>query len=324
MTNLTIAIDLYDRHLPLFLGQVSSPSGIDLEFLEVGMAPSRRHGIDRHRRMLVEKEFDVAEVSLASFIIARNQGMDDLIGIPVFPRRLFSHNHIFVTERSGIISPADLVGKKIAVWAFQVTMSVLAKGDLLRDYDVPWKKALWKTQHPEEISMEYGNDVSIELLEDGANIFDMLQSGKIDGCIDPHPPEKIMTPGYGIRRLFNEPEVTAMQYVEKHGYLPIMHLLAIKREIMESNPNLGMELINMFDTAQKISRDYYVDPGFTLVCHARNALERQCADLGSDLWSSGITRNRQNLVDFIGFCVDQGLIPEPVEPESLFHPSTIK
>jgi 4,5-dihydroxyphthalate decarboxylase len=76
------------------------------------MAPPRRHGIDRHRRMLVEKEFDVAEVSLASYIVANSQGMDDLIGIPIFPRRLFSHNHVFVSERSGIKKPDDLVGKK--------------------------------------------------------------------------------------------------------------------------------------------------------------------------------------------------------------------
>ena len=54
-TNLTIAIDLYDRHLPLFMGQVAPPDALDLTFLEVGMAPPRRHGIDRHKRMLVDR-----------------------------------------------------------------------------------------------------------------------------------------------------------------------------------------------------------------------------------------------------------------------------
>ena len=324
MRELTVAIDLYDRHLPLFMGLVPASDGLNINFLEVGMAPPRRHGINRHRRMLIEKEFDVAEVSLASYIVARDQGMDDLIGIPIFPRRLFSHNHIFVSERSGIKEPRDLVEKKIAVWAFQVTMSVLAKGDLFRDYDIPWRKIFWKTQHVEEIPIEYGSDVNIELIGGGVDIFDQLQSGEIDGYINPHPPEKIMTPGCGIRRLFNESQDTAKHYIENHGYVPIMHMLVMKKSILESNPTIGKSLINMFDLATKISREFYVDPGFTQIPYTRNALERQIVELGSDLWPSGISQNLKNLKDFIGYCVDQGLISEPIEPESLFHPGTIQ
>ena len=62
-TNLSVAVDLYDRHLPLFGGQVAPADGLNLTFLEVGMAPPRRHGINRHKRMLVDREFDAAEVS---------------------------------------------------------------------------------------------------------------------------------------------------------------------------------------------------------------------------------------------------------------------
>ncbi|HIF58190.1 MAG TPA: taurine ABC transporter substrate-binding protein [Rhodospirillales bacterium] len=324
MRELTVAIDLYDRHLPLFMGLVPTPDELNIKFLEVGMAPPRRNGINRHRRMLVEKEFDVAEVSLASYIVAKDRGMTDLIGLPVFPRRLFSHNHLFVSERSGIKKPSDLVGKKIAIWAFQVTMSVLAKGDLLRDFDVPWQKILWKTQHPEEIPIEYGDDVNIEFLGNNASILDLLQSGEIDGYINPHPPERIMTPGCGIHRLFEETQVTSKTYMEKYGYLPIMHLLVVKKSILESNPSLGKQLISMFEQAKEKSRGFYVDPGFTQIPHVRIALEHQISELGSNLWPSGVSQNYKNLEDFIGYCVEQRLIPEPIEPESLFHPSTIQ
>ncbi|MGE4220496.1 MAG: ABC transporter substrate-binding protein, partial [Alphaproteobacteria bacterium] len=147
---LTMALDLYDRHIPLFLGQVASPPGLHIEVLEVGMVPPRRHGVRRHARMLHGQEFDIAEVSLASYIMARAAGAP-FTAVPVFPRRLFSQNHIFVAESSDIRTPQDLAGKRVAIWAFQVTMSVLARGDLARDYGVDWRDIVWMTQHPEEI-----------------------------------------------------------------------------------------------------------------------------------------------------------------------------
>lgn len=322
MSELTVAIDLYDRHLPLFMDQVAPPEGVAIRFLEVGMAPPRRHGIDRHRRMLVEREFDAAEVSLASFIVALSQDVDDLVGIPVFPRRLFSHNHIFVSERSGIRQPVDLVGRKVAIWAFQVTMSVLAKGDLQRDHGVSWRDIRWRAQHPEEIPADYGSDVDVAPLGGDGDVVEALLSGAVDAYINPHPPEAVMTPGNGICRLTPEPEAAGRSYAERHGYLPIMHLIAVKRAVMDKVPALGRALIGMFDRAREISRDYYVDPGFSQIAHARNALERQIEAIGADPWTSGLAANRRNLADFIGFCHDQRLIGQPMEPEALFHETT--
>ncbi|MDE0335892.1 MAG: hypothetical protein OXI64_13105, partial [Defluviicoccus sp.] len=90
---LSIALERYDRHVPFFMGLVEPPEGLKLKPLEVGMAPPRRDGVDRHRRFLEKGEFDVAETSLSSHIIATARGAP-FVGIPVFPRRLFSQNHI--------------------------------------------------------------------------------------------------------------------------------------------------------------------------------------------------------------------------------------
>lgn len=108
MTDMTLdlALDRYDRHVPFFLGAVKCPPGLTYNALEVGMVPPRRDGIDRHRRMLRELEFDAAEVSLCSYILAKTRGVP-LTGIPVFPRRLYSQNHIWVRTDSGIKEPAD-------------------------------------------------------------------------------------------------------------------------------------------------------------------------------------------------------------------------
>jgi len=85
---LTLALSHYDRHIPLFDGSVRVEE-IDLEVLQVGQSSPLKHGQDRHERMLQKGEFDLCELSLSSYLIAKSRGMP-FTAIPVFPRRLFS------------------------------------------------------------------------------------------------------------------------------------------------------------------------------------------------------------------------------------------
>lgn len=71
---LTMALSHYDRHIPLFDGSVKA-EGIDLTVLQVGQSSPLRHGSDRHERMLQKGEFDVAEVSLSSYLMAKSHGL---------------------------------------------------------------------------------------------------------------------------------------------------------------------------------------------------------------------------------------------------------
>ena len=258
-------------------------------------------------------------MSLASYLVSRDQGMEDLIALPIFPRRLFSQNHIFVSDRSGISQPGDLVGRRVAIWAFQVTMSVLAKGDLKRDYGVDWRDIHWLTQNPEEIRMGYGDDISIQPLPAGHDIVAALRDGEIDAYINPHPPEAIMTPGQGISRLFPDWRDTMSAYFRDHGYFPIMHVLAVKRELLARHAGLAPELRRMFDGAWRQAREYYVDPNFSMIMHARNTLEEETDAYAPDVWRSGLDPvNRRNLEDFIGYCVDQRLIATAPDLEDVF------
>jgi 4,5-dihydroxyphthalate decarboxylase len=126
--NLTIALAHYDRHIPFFDGSVA-PDGIALTVLEVGQGRAGKHGTDRHERMLRDQEFDLCEVSLSSYLMAKSRGTS-LTAIPVFPRRLFSQSLIYCHASSGIEKPKDLIGKRVGVNSFQTTLAVLAKGDL--------------------------------------------------------------------------------------------------------------------------------------------------------------------------------------------------
>jgi 4,5-dihydroxyphthalate decarboxylase len=315
---ITLALDRYDRHFPFFLGQLSVPADFELVPLEVGMAPPRRDGIDRHRRMLVDKEFDAAETSLASYIIAKSRGAP-FTAIPVFPRRLFSQNHIFVTDESPIRHPSDLIGKRVLVWAFQVTMSVLAKGDMRRSYGVDWRSMQWLTLQPEEVPV---GGLPIKQVAPGSDPIQMLRKGEADAFIYPHPPEEAISGRHGIRRLFADVPAECDLYYRQNKYFPIMHLIVMQERVAQAHPVLPMALMRLWEEAKSIAQNYYHDPGFGLVALNRLAYESQETNWNGDIWPSGLEANRRNLQYFIEDMVDQGLIEQPLRVEQLFHEST--
>ena len=318
--SLSIALDRYDRHIPFFMGLVEPPAGCTLEALEVGMVPPRRDGVDRHRRMLVDREFDIAEVSLASYILAKQKGAP-LTAVPVAPRRLFSQNHIFVNADSGIEKPTDLIGRTVAIWAFQVTMSVLAKGDLQAEYGVPWREVTWLTQRPEEIDWT-PTGANIQRMPEGRTGADMVIAGDVDAYIDPHPPEEIFTDPR-VRRLFQDAPAECRKYWDKHGYYPVMHLMAIKQELVEAMPDLPREVMRMWDDARDQAYEFYVDHDYTVLPFGRYAYERDLGVFRSELWPSGLAANRKSLERFIAYMADQELLKEPVPVEGLFHESVL-
>jgi 4,5-dihydroxyphthalate decarboxylase len=319
---LTIALERYDRHVPFFTNTLDVPAGIDLVPFEVGMVAPGRHGLDRHGRMLRDREFDAAEVSLASYIIAKSRGAP-LTAIPVFPRRLFSQNHIFVATNSNLRQPRDLLGKRIVVYAFQVTMSVLAKGDLKRDYGLPWEHVHWLTLAPEEISLD-GHQLPITQLAPKTDPVRLLLDGGAEALVHPHPPHAAQSGADGIRRLFEDTEEECLQYFHRNQYYPIMHLIAIKEELAQNEPGLPSMLMRLWDQANDQTNDFYDDPGYSTLAFARLHYEEQRARFGVDIWPNGIRANRTNLERFIADMVDQRLIPVPVSVDQLFCDETLK
>src|SRR3954452_565661 len=95
LMRLKIAIERYDRHFPFFDNTVVPRANVEFQVLQVGQSVTLRDGTHRHKRMLDDKEFDICEFSMSSFLMAKERGLD-IIGIPIFPRRLFSASQMFV------------------------------------------------------------------------------------------------------------------------------------------------------------------------------------------------------------------------------------
>ena len=185
-----MALSLYDRHVPFFDGTLPVPSTMEITVLQVGQSVPLRDGADRHERMINRSEFDVCELSLSSYIMAKSRGLP-FTAVPVFPRRLFSQSQMYVNVSSGIRRPEDLIGRKVGLSSFQTTLSVLAKGDLQSEYGVPWQKIKWFLNREETVPFTPKEGTVLQKIGEGKKIGKMLEDGEIDALFMPHPPKSV-------------------------------------------------------------------------------------------------------------------------------------
>jgi 4,5-dihydroxyphthalate decarboxylase len=314
---LTIALERYDRHFPFFDQTVTPPEGFEFNVLQVGQSVTLRDGTRRHSRMLDDKEFDIGEFSMSSYLMAKQRGMA-ITGVPIFPRRLFSLSQMFVHPDSGIEHPRDLIGKKVALSSFQTTLSLLAKGDLKFEYGVPWEEIKWLVTTEEKVKFEKKPGVSIEPLRKNDDLGDLMERGEIDALFFPHPPHSILSGKKKARRLFPDTKVEELRYFRKYGYFPIMHILAMSEEIVAREPSLPKAIMKCYAQANELSAGYFADPGWSRLVWGRHYFEEERALLGADPWPIGLKANYKNLKRFIEYSYDQNLLDSRISVESLF------
>jgi len=317
---ITLAIDRYDRHFPFFDGTIQVPNGLDLNVLQVGETTALRDGAHRHKRMLREMEFDAAEVSLSSFVMAKARGLS-FSGIPVFPRRLFSQTQIYVHDKTGLHDPSQLSGKRVGLQSFQTTLAVLAKGDTANEYGVDLESINWVVRSGETISFDTPKGWKIEYVSHDTDLGDMLSEGIIDALFLSRVPSTF--DGRTIRRIYEDPKAACVDYYKKNGYFPIMHIVAIQDKVVELNPELPRILFGMFKQAKEIADQYRDDPGWSQLAWGRMAMDEQATQMGTDLWPIGFSDNAANIERFIRYSHEQGLISSRFPASDLFHPSLL-
>jgi 4,5-dihydroxyphthalate decarboxylase len=318
---LTFACGLYDRMVPLFAGDVR-PEGIDLNFLVID-AP--REVFDR---MGGHGEFDLAEMSSTEFIMRLTTGDCPFVALPVFPSRVFRHGLIAVNRRSGIKAPKDLEGKRVGVPLYTMTAAVWIRGHLQHEYGVDLSKIHWVQgsinkagTHGTPNVAPMAKPIRIEIKDPGKTLNEMLEEGSIDAVIGTSLPESTGKDP-NIQRLIPDYHTVERRYFERTGIFPIMHLVAIRKEIYERYPFIGTSLYNAFCT----SKDIALQKMKTLVS-LRYMLPWMTASLdeieevfGGDPWPYGIEPNRPTLNALLDYMVEQSLIASKPKLEDIFIP----
>ncbi len=139
--------------------------------------------------------------------------------------------------------------------------------------------------------------------------------------IQPHPPNSIMLGAVPVRRLFSDPDAEELRYYKKYGYWPIMHILAIRNEVVARDPEIPLALMDMYAQARAIAQEYFSDPNWSSLAFGRRYFEREKLLFGGDIWPAGLASNRRNLERFIMYSRDQGLIERDFAVDDLFAPA---
>ncbi|MBI4494976.1 MAG: ABC transporter substrate-binding protein [Chloroflexi bacterium] len=322
--SLTLACGDYDRTRALRFGLIQ-PEGIDLNYLCQVVE-------ETFWRMARFRDFDAAEMSMSSYLVRRAKGIDDFIALPVFPSRFFRHGYYFVNAAAGIERPEQLIGRKMGVPEYQITAAVWMRGILEHDYgvaprDLRWYAGgLYEPGRVEKQHISLPEGVHLESIPADRTLSDMLATGEIDALITARAPSTFGDGSGRVRRLFPNYREVERDYFRRSGIFPIMHTLVVKRELVEAHPWVAQNLYKAFCQAKDdFARTFEDDSALRVMLPWTLAeLEETRALMGDDFWPYGLEPNRHTLETLISYALEQGLIAQRLELESLFAPSTLE
>lgn len=282
-------------------------------------------------RMLRNREFDVAEMSLSSYCVSLMRDPAPFVAIPVFPSRFFRHSCIFVSANSGIREPGDLAGRKVGVPEYQMTAPVWIRGILQDEYGVDPASCEYLTGGEEEpgrdekLSLDLPSKFRVKPIGPQQTLSRMIAAGEIDAMHTARAPSTFRTQPDKVRRLFENFVEVEKAYYRKTRIFPIMHTVVIRRDLYERNRWIAQSLFKAFAQAQRRAYEYLnTSMALTTMLPWQSAhVEEARALLGEDWWPYGLEPNRVVLDTFLRYHHEQGLSKRRLKAEELFAPETL-
>lgn len=318
---LSVALGDYDRTRALLDGNVQI-DGVDPVYMT--LSPE-----EIFFRAFRNKEFDISEMSFSSYLVKTSQGQNDYVAIPVFLSRAFRHTSIYV--RTDVIKrPEDLKGKRIGIPEYQLTAIVWARALLEDDYGIAPSSVTWvrggieEPGRPEKIKLQLPEGIRLENAPEGKTISQMLSDGELDGFIAPRPPAGAASRNPDVGWLFPDPTATAKDYFKRTGIFPIMHVVGIRKPLLEQHPWLANAAYKAFEQAKSRALKQLADTSATKVTlpFVEEQLKAAKSLMGEDYWSYGVSPNRKTLEAFVRHHHGQGLSHRLMSVDEIFHPST--
>jgi 4,5-dihydroxyphthalate decarboxylase len=319
---LSFACALYDRMQALYTGEVK-PAGIDLNFIPIELP---RPLFDR---MSGGQEFDVAEYSITEFTQRFAGEACPFVAIPVFPSRSFRHGFISIHRKAGVAKPKDLEGRRVGVPLYAMTAAIFIRGLLQHEYGVDLSRIHW-VQGAINSTGAHGNPtvlplvrpVPIEINNSGRSLSDLLEERQLDAIIGTSLPEAIRR-NPDIGRLFPDFVELEKAYYKRTGIFPIMHLIAIRREIYERYPFVASSLYDAFVESKKIAlRNMFNSRALRYMTPwLMRDIDEIHEVFNGEPWPYGIEPNRKTLEAVMTYLAEQALIAEPIPVDELFVPT---
>ncbi|NDP43915.1 MAG: ABC transporter substrate-binding protein [Aromatoleum sp.] len=326
MTKLRLSLACwdYDRTRALADGTVQA-EGIDLNYLGLEVE-------ETFFRMVRHREFDVAEMSLSSYAVTMMRDDPPFIAIPVFPSRMFRQSCIFVSAKSGIREPRDLIGRRVGTPEYQLTAPVWIRGILQDEYGVDPASVTYctggmeATGRGEKLTLDLPAKFRIVPIGSTQTLSQMLADGEIDALYAPRSPSTIRTRPDVVRRLFENYGEVERDYYRRTKLFPIMHTVVIRRDVYRANPWIARSLFKAFAEAKRRASEN-LDTTHAMatmlpwqVAHVHEARR----EMGDDWWPYGFNANLAVLDTFLRYHHEQGLSRRRLQADELFAPETLE
>lgn len=318
----------YDGTNAILRGIVSAP-GLDIQVTEKDEVAGMFAG-------LFKGEYDVSEMSLGELIYYTSRGKAEFVGIPVFPSRMFRHGFIFCRKTAGIQKPADLSGRKIGFIRWVQTAAIWMRGMLIEQYGVSAQHSDWYAA-----SMHHWDDAdpgagvtprdgsAIRWIPgEGRNTSERacraLFEGKLDALGVTETQLPLLLAHRDVRPLFENAHDVEADYFRETKILPIMHVIAIRKETVAKQPELALQLFHLFSEAKHWARKWRRSMPSLVEAWPQHHLEEEQQVFHTDPWAYGLEANRHVIEKFLSYCHAQGVSEREITAEELFHPSTLE
>lgn len=319
--HINIATSDYDHIRDIALGRV----GIEGATFNYQIYPIE----ETFYRFVHYREWEVSEMSFGKFASIMAEDDPDIIGLPIFTARMFRQSSAYVRKGGGITSGADLRGKRVGVPEWAQTAAVYSRGWMTDDLGIPLSEVEWfqaglnEPGRREQVELHLPEGCRLTPVPD-RSLKDMLQDGEIDAFFAARPPVGMDAEGSMIEPLFADGPAEEAAYFRSSGIFPIMHTVAIRRDVYEANRWLAQNLIKAFTKARDMSLARIFDRQTSrfMVPWLVDYAEEQKALLGDQFFPYGLEENRGTLEVYLRWCFEQGIARRLLTPDELFAPET--
>jgi 4,5-dihydroxyphthalate decarboxylase len=226
-----------------------------------------------------------------------------------------------------VAAPADLAGRRVGVPEWAQTAGIYTRGALAHQYGVRLQDVEWvqggvnQPGRAEKVELALPPGLRLTPVAD-RTLDGMLRDGALDAVITARPPASFSAGHPDVARLFPDPVPVEAEYFRKTGVFPIMHVVAIRRDLFDRHPWVAMNLLAAFEEAKRRSVARTLDVAaarFPIPWGYAHAAAAR-ALFGDDPFPYGLEPNRPTLEAFLGFAHEQGVCRRRLTPEELFPP----
>jgi 4,5-dihydroxyphthalate decarboxylase len=264
-------------------GALRSPF-LQLDFADVP------HPAAAFKRVVRTGEFDVAELAIVTFLMAKAYGRP-LVLLPAVVFSRFQHPYLVYNAARGTLAPGDLNGKRIGIRSWTVTTVTWLRG-ILMEHGVDPARVTWITVEEPHVA-EFVDPPFVKRAGVGKTLLGMLKDGEIDAAI---LAERIDDPR--IRTVFPDPAAAAETWQRDHYALQVNHMVVVSSSLSREHPDAVREIWRLL----RASKDSAIQP--------------------TNGEPFGLPANRRNLEVAIDYVYRQDLIPRRFKVDELFDELT--